>query len=78
MTPEQRSRNTRTGIFLSLVLAGVIAYSLIVIKTRGSLPEPTRAKHRDPDRRLGFTHGSSLYSSVRCCTQKNATVMTRM
>ncbi len=39
MTLEQKNR--RTGLFLTLVLVGVIIYSLAVIKTRGSLPEPT-------------------------------------
>ena len=40
MTPELANKNRRTGLFLTLVLFGVIAYSLIVITKRGSLPEP--------------------------------------
>jgi hypothetical protein len=33
-------RNRRTGLILAAVLAGVVIYSLVVIKTRGNLPEP--------------------------------------
>jgi len=36
-----QEKNKRTGLLLTLVLMGVIAYSLAVIKTRGRLPEPT-------------------------------------
>ena len=35
-----QEKNRRTGWILTLVLAGVIVYSLAVIKTRGNLPEP--------------------------------------
>ena len=38
MTLEQKNR--RTGLFLTLVLVGILIYSLAVITTRGSLPEP--------------------------------------
>jgi hypothetical protein len=30
----------RTGLMLTAVLFGMIVYSLVVIKTRGRLPEP--------------------------------------
>lgn len=41
MTPEQRAQNRKTGLALLLLLIGLIAYSLIVITTRGHRPLPT-------------------------------------
>ena len=40
MTPEIQSQNKRWGLYLLLVLLGLIAYSLAVIGTRGDLPPP--------------------------------------
>ena len=39
MTPHQKA--DRTGLWLALILVGMIVYSFWVIRTRGRLPEPT-------------------------------------
>ena len=39
MSPQERAN--RTGMVLTLILAGLIVYSFVVIKTRGRTPEPT-------------------------------------
>jgi hypothetical protein len=37
---SMEEKNRRTALILTFVLVGVIVYSLVVIKTRGRLPEP--------------------------------------